>query len=258
MSRAEFIELLARAVAEGWISEEEAAALLRQFDEDPVLVGRLPLVATDAIDGYDMDRAQIYLAKAMLLVFDVPKVQQVEVLQDWFMAEARALAPLAATDVAGWQTQMRELVRAHMIQQTQMGLGRAISPSEGAALFETINGQLAFLSRFAEELTIKLLLEQPMSQQQVAARSDLYAGAGRAAWYQAQDTDLPDGWIVDYESVDDKGTCSRCLAAQQAGPYLPGEGAQPGDVCLGRGQCRCKRVPRYDPETAARLRGQQE
>lgn len=255
MTRDEFIELLARTVAEGWLSEDQATTLLQQFDADELIVGYLPLGLNRAINDFDMDRAQLYVAKAGVLLLGATKAQQVELLQDWFIVEARTLAPLATTNVAGWQVGMRELIRAYLIQQTQMGLGRAIGPGEAEALFQTINEQLAYLSRFADEVAIRQLLEDALSELQIGARSELYGGMGRALWYQAEEATIADGWVVDYVSQDDKGVCDACVAADQASPYLPGSGPYPGSICFGKSRCRCRRVARYAPEAAARLRG---
>ena len=95
----------------------------------------------------------------------------------------------------------------------------------------------------------------PLSEAYIANRADQYAGEGWAAWFEASERELTgqDGFVVDYIARDDGATCSPCRFAMQDGPYLPGTGPYPGQVCLGAGNCRCERRPRFAPEEWARL-----
>lgn len=84
-----------------------------------------------------------------------------------------------------------------------------------------------------------------VSRRAVSARAGHYGGPQRAEWYRGDERNAPVGVVVDYISMDDDGTCGPCLDAEEEGPYLPGRGPFPGQVCLGLDHCRCERVARF-------------
>ena len=87
----------------------------------------------------------------------------------------------------------------------------------------------------------------------LAERAAQYGGIGRAIYFMSYEAlGLPrqgdgsaPGVVIRYVAIDDAGTCSPCHNAQ--GYYLPGQGPYPGQICLGRHHCRCRRETLYDP-----------
>lgn len=127
-------------------------------------------------------------------------------------------------------------------------------PRLAERLIDAAQEQAGFLARFADEVAVSALLGRPLSPEAVAARSALYGGAGRAEFYRGKEIGQTGGWVIEYHARDDRHTCTPCLEAEEASPFLPGEGVFPGAVCRGRGRCRCRRVPRFDPITYDRLK----
>jgi len=97
---------------------------------------------------------------------------------------------------------------------------------------------------------------RPMTEDEIAARARQYKGSSYEQYWRKSEEQVDDeAAVMDYIAVDDGATCSPCSEAEDNGPYLPGQGVFPGQVCLGHGHCRCVRVRRTDPETAEQLRG---
>jgi len=61
--------------------------------------------------------------------------------------------------------------------------------------------------------------------------------------------------VAFYRARDTPATCSRCLAAERAGPYLVSACPWPGGVCLGGDHCQCEIEIRDDAVEYARLTG---
>ena len=150
--------------------------------------------------------------------------------------------------IKSWHAFLRGDIANYIKRQTFAGSGRP-KQADQAALRE----QDDYLYYFAGERAVRRLTERPMGDAEVTARALLYGGAAWAAWHVANEGESGDGYVCDYIARDDRGTCSSCSEAARRGPYLPGKGPYPGDVCRGRGYCRCTRVLRYDPEAARRL-----
>jgi hypothetical protein len=176
-------------------------------------------------------------------------------LQDFFSNEVRAHA--AALERSGnlkaWRASMSEIIAANIVQQKTVAVGRALLPSETLDLLEPINFELTHAEEFAEEIEARAETSRPMSSSYIGARSELYSGSGRAVWFRADEKGRARGVVFYYVAVDDAGTCEPCLDAEAGSPYLPGEGAFPGEVCKGRGRCRCLRIPRDAPREFERL-----
>lgn len=241
MNREDFISLLVRAVKDSTITEAEARDLLRQFDAGEIEVDA-PLDPSEAIipvTDEDVERAiAALLTLGTLRYLHLRRARIREVLQDRFTEKAKGMAKAKAAGklaTSVWQAGMGAEIRSNIIQQVAVGSGR-IPPAN--ALTEAVNVQDAYLSRWADELTIKTLTGNPASELGMMARAALYAGAGRAEGYKAEAELYPEGGAVTYTAVDDEGTCQPCLEAE--GTYdLRDPFPTPGDVCNGFGNCRC-------------------
>src|SRR5690606_361862 len=115
---------------------------------------------------------------------------------------------------------------------------------------------------FADEVAARRMLEMEglgtaMTEKQVAARARMYRGPARALFYEVGETreaeERGEGWVAEYEAVDDRGTCDPCTQAELNGPYLLARGPFPGSVCRGGGLCRCTREIVYGPAAYERL-----
>lgn len=182
-------------------------------------------------------------------------------LQDFFHSEARRFAAeLEATrNLRAWRASMFGGLAGYMVAQKAAALGRPLLPSEALDIFEAMNFELRKARNFAEEIRRRNFggsagsTARPLSTRAIGARSELYAGSGRAVWFRADEVGRARGVVFYYEAVDDAGTCEPCLDAEAGSPYLPGEGVFPGEVCKGRGRCRCLRIPRDAPREFERL-----
>jgi hypothetical protein len=249
--REEFIELLTRLVMDGFITLQEAESLIDEFDRGGTLPEgwALPLPLDEAVP--DEEGLREAMNEALLFFADVLS-DAVDEIQDEFMRDVERLADdlrRGAITLKTWHEQMRDLIVDYLARAAQVGAQRAIVGDDEDELLEIFALQLAFLSRFADQAASGRL-----SDAQIRERAKLYAGEGRALFYeQAGRTAALYGWVEDYIAVDDRNTCGPCARAEAQGPYLPGQGPMPGRVCLGRGYCRCRRALRYDVQAYLRL-----
>lgn len=289
MSRDEFLGLIDRALADDLISRSEYSDLLDAYD-----AGELP-IDPPAIPAEEIRRpsAAAYIGIALWIYAMMHPGQQppadrplaastsaalqstaragrlalAERLQDRMVqASTQAARRLAAGQITlqEWQRTMGTLIDRHVTAQTMAGSRSAQLTAEQIARIEQIILQeRAYLSRFADTIAIRSAAGRPLSIGQIASRARSYAGTGRGEYYRAEETaaaeagEEGDGWVYDYVSRDDGGTCGPCIEADADGPYLSGEGPYPGQVCLGRDNCRCHRSPRYDTDAWAHLTGRE-
>lgn len=156
-----------------------------------------------------------------------------------------------------WQTAMRGAIRGDILTFAELGKGAPLDQADLRRLQPAIQRQMAHLQRFAEEIAAKREAGNPMSEDQVRARLRMYSGDALSEYYRAAEAGLDDGFVVRYDAIDDNRTCMPCIEAEEGSPYLPGRGPFPGaDTCLGRGHCRCTRIPEFSPQEAERLRSQ--
>lgn len=175
-----------------------------------------------------------------------------DALQDVFEQYVRRLAKLAKAGLDNkWIPRAEQAVRNQMIAQRSFALRRTLMPSELMELAPKLDFQISRLIALEEQVRATPLNDR--SEAAIGARLSLYSGSGRAEWFRGHEEDTGEGDVVDYVSLDDNSTCYPCLLAEENGPYLPGVGPFPGEVCLGRGRCRCKRVVRHDPRAAKAL-----
>lgn len=176
-------------------------------------------------------------------------------IQDFFSNEVRSHAARLEADgnLSAWRASMFASIAATILRQKTAALRRPLLPSDVLDTLDAMNFELRKASEFAEEIEARAETARPMSSRYVGARSELYSGSGRAVWFKADEKGKAKGVVFYYEAVDDAGTCEPCLDAENASPYLPGEGPFPGEVCDGRGRCRCIRIPRDAPREFERL-----
>lgn len=276
------IALLAQLVADGQITEEQAAGVLLTWREIADLDTILPLPLAEAIQEEPTDDAAILAIllavlgaraagarrSADILARLAPQYRRpvVDMIQDYHAAAAAELAE-ELTDgrisLSQWQRRIRTLNQQTTRTLAQMGAGLRVGQLE-----ERIAGaqltQAAYLQRFAEQIAAGQIAARfpqlfpagpaALTLAQIAQRAAMYSGAGRAIYFEGADLEAErPGWVVRYEARDDDHTCSPCRDAE--GYYFPGDGPYPGEVCLGGGACRCVRISEYDPERYAQLAG---
>jgi len=252
--RQQVIALLARAVADGILSEAQAGEILAAYNAGAVAAS-LPIPPEQA--GGDWTEEAIAGAIMLLLLLwqqsgtAIPatfaaRAAAAAQLSGGFQAEAARLSHRlhrGEIALAQWQAEAQGLIQRNLIQQSRLGAG--VRSRGGLQPLQAIyREQAAYLSRFADEIAARGMAGLPMSEAQIAQRLGMYAGRGYGQFfreYEASSGSGGAGWVYRYEARDDSRTCYRCLEAE--GYYLAGEGPYPGEVCLGRGHCRCRRVP---------------
>ena len=253
MTRAEFVAYLGRLVMDDEIDEDEAADLLRDFD-----AGRLKVDPPVPPERMNVETDAAMLALALWAAREAGPGDTAKTrLRDDYDAEARRLAEAQGKgkmSVADWQGMLWAAVTMHTLAQAMSGAGGPLSGATLAAIRQELATQGGYLSRFADVVARGVMIGAALSVAQIAARSVQYGAAGWA-WHFKAKPDPGRGWIEHYVSKDDPATCTPCLEAEEGGPYLPGEGPMPGDVCEGGGNCRCERVPDYDMAAWKELTG---
>ena len=257
--RDRLLDLLARLMADGLLTSDEADTLIRQYDAGELTlrdVG-LPLSPEEGVGGL----TEAAIAAGLASVGETSRVIQRERaagdFRDRYVTAAQALALRYAgpdASISEWQAAFKALVDEAMVTSALLGLGAVDPPAD---LLRWLNEesmlQAAYLSRFADTVALRRVQANPMSAEGMAARAALYGGAAWAVYWLAQSFDQRrgEGWVVRYVARDDGSTCSRCSAA--VGWYRPENAPLPGKVCLGGGRCRCRWEWRYDPDLYARL-----
>lgn len=273
---AELSELLGRMVAAGEITEEQALALLLAVGDGDIsdeLIPLPPYLRTFEHQEEEENVRRILLALlaggivAALAEASRRRMAVSDRLMDWFGGEAETLAQAAGQgkiSLSEFQRRAGELMRQHDLAQAYVGSRRygQLRPAIDAAL----ERQSVYLQRFVDQMALRRLdntfggplgLGADYTPEYLAQRLNQYAGHGRRLFFEALEQygdENGRGWVVYYVAVDDNGTCRPCHNAQ--GVYLPGTGPYPGEVCLGGGNCRCRRVPEWAPEIYRRLAGE--
>lgn len=248
-ARERLIQLLTALVMDGFITENQAGDIVDAFDRGEGLPEGWALPAS-LVEIIPADLRDL-VDDALLFYANIVAVSPDDV-ENEFIRQATSLARQLANggvELEGWQQAMTALVIEYLAQQAQTGAQRAITGDDLENLMGVVLVQLVYLSRFGDAIA-----SGRQSPAQVESRVQLYAGEGRALWYEQNGiTNQGYGWVEDYIAVDDKYTCGPCAAAEAQGPYLPGVGPMPGRVCRGRGYCRCTRQGRYDPAAYLRI-----
>lgn len=199
---------------------------------------------------------------AALKIAELLKVH--ERLQDNFERRNHRMAVglFFGNSVETWQRSFWDSVVFLLLAQAVLGAGGIPGTLQKARLEAKLRREAAFLRRFALAVMLGMAgangPRTPSDSDRVSNRSNLYSGVPRGEFYTAMEERLASltneevGWLVEYIPKDDDSTCEPCHAA--AGYYLPNQGPKPGEVCQGRGRCRCRRVPRFLPEIFAKLR----
>lgn len=149
------------------------------------------------------------------------------------LAKAVSIGDIA---VGVFQAEMQRRIAAHLTQQVLLGTGGRVTPQQIAEIDKTAQREFAYLSRFGDSVAGGMATGKPLSEAQIANRAQDYSASGRAAFSKAGED--PEK-MYRYVSLDDKGTCGPCLDAE--GIYSGQGGPLPGEVCEGRGRCRCVR-----------------
>lgn len=273
MTRADFAALLDRAIADGLITVAEAEELILLYDAGAIDPAD---VIPPGEAGGQFDEEEIALAVGLLLAYlSIPgarsarvatfarRLATVDALADAWQAEAGAVSRrYAAGEITlrQWQAEAATQIRRQILAQWLAGSGaEGVIPSGiNVRLLGVTRLEEAHLGRFADEIALRIVQGRPMSEAQIAARLRLYGGPARGQFFRGLEDDAAaqrSGWgyVYLYESVDDPNTCDECLAAE--GYYLAGNGPYPGEICRGRGHCRCRRVPVYAPDIYLNLGG---
>lgn len=257
MTRKEFVATLDLLVRRGDITPEEKIKLISMFDAGQLAPDGLWLQAGRATSAKEEDRSHALLLAALILDKiqrqSLPSEALIDALQD--MASLQ-IKDLMATSMPAqeWHDRMAKILIATTLASAAAADIENYGRSGQGQLEEAITEQLRWLYLFAASKAVRAALGRPWSQAYLAARAIRYLGEARAQFYQAFERSLEgDGYVVDYVAVDDPATCTPCQEAEAGGPYLPGDGPWPGQICEGGGFCRCRRVQRFDPATAAEL-----
>ena len=248
MDRKEFIRRLTLAEAEGIITPEESEDLLRRFDAGEITADMLPSSLGDLLDLVAL--LGVLNIAASLLSLDF--LSRIGVIGERIRLWESSLPP-AGGGIRQWTRRMGEAVRQNLLELAELGAGRALTSAELRRLREALLTEYAHLDRFADQIAFRALLGRPMSKRQIRDRMRQYAGSGIGFFYTFLEEQLGDGYVIDYVSNDDGGTCTPCLTADLNSPYLPTQGPMPGVVCVAHGKCRCERTPRFDPIAAQAL-----
>lgn len=288
MDREELLNILAGLVKRNKITEREAAEILIKFDEGTLEPGDLPLSDPDALIPLTVAIMLAALSRRYILIMILPiegRLKQRNPIVEEYYREAARIAKLYHLSPKRFHREAMSAVQSALSRLVGVGAGVSLSSEETARILsmrqaqrldqiekimrrqERITNELidrlnqdlltqsAYLKRFASEMSARKLSGRPMSEDQVRRRLESYAGFAGHHFHRMLERGIEEGWVVDYVSMDDPFVCSPCLAAERAGPYLPGRGIFPMQVCLGMDRCRCERIPRYDPGTYEELIG---
>jgi len=280
-------DLLARLVADGDITEKQAADIIAYWRDRPAaeLAALLPLPLAEGVGARrassDDDQLVFFLIAVAGVGPNARAAQRragADRVQDAHAALSESLAnelTAGRLPVARWQAAQRAL-NAHTLSVMAATGSPRMTADLQQRIAATEQEQAAYLQRFADQLAARKLAEAlpedddqregllralvAMGAAYIARRAASYSGAARGVFFRALESgDVGpmgggrSGWVIAYRVNHDESLCSACLDAE--GYYLPGDGPMPGEVCLGGGQCRCWREDVYDPVLWAQLAG---
>lgn len=279
MSFDDYLNLLDRLIEDGAITLAEAEVLALQYDEFDNIE---PVLAPEDIQPWTENLNPIALAIIASTLFIILRKHTSRAsagstvaslsyqrrtalfgsIQDSFKLESGKLARDLANGVltpAQWQTAMNTSILSHFRSAAYAAYGTvSLTPAQEAAFLQAVRVQQAYLTRFADQYVLSQVRGAPWTEAYITNRAAMYGGAVRAFSTMALETGwgYGAGWVIQYSAQDDNRTCSECISAMQQGPYLPGRGPMPGDICLGKHYCRCTRYPVYDLSEYERLVGE--
>lgn len=251
MTRVELSSILADLISRGAITADEAAEVLREYDDGALTDVLLPATQPQADNRW-------VLALTLLLFLLNGSLRQSArgrlLLRQQFENRTSQLAAqlVAGGTVTAWQNGMSSSIDLYARQMAIAGAGKLPSAATQRAVDERLSGQGAFLAGFAVALLVGRLANRMMSEAAISARSKLYGGTGWGAYYQGQGYGAIAGYVDKWITRDDKIVCSKCRPRHNQ-YYLPGVGIMPGWDCLGT--CRCQRVREFNPQAYAALGG---
>lgn len=272
----DYLDLLDRLVADGILTFAEAEILAASFDEfdeiDDVIKPEDMPGWTDTLDPIVMAILAATLfsilrrnvsrnstAQTMTVLSYQQRTTLFGTIQDSYQQESASLARDLANGVLSpeqWQEAMNTSILSHFRSAAYAAYGTVnLTPAQEASFQQAVRVQQAYLTRFADQYVLAQVRGTPWSEAYIANRAAMYSGAMRAFAFRGAESSagFEDGWVHYYIAVDDENTCDPCIQAMQQGPYLPGAGPYPGEVCEGRHRCRCNRYPVYDPDAYAIL-----
>jgi hypothetical protein len=269
VSRQQLIALLANLVFKGHLTPTEARLIVAAYDR-----GDLPEIEKlVALDQEQTDeRWKLALLAVLLLVggsiarplTTSERLRARRLLPLRFEESTATLAAQVANggiSLARWQPALYAAQAGYAMQMTTGGYGAMPPLGLRDVVDAGIKAQIPFIERFGLQILAQRLIGARMSAAVIAGRSALYGGLGWGSWFKGNEervlrpqapgivprrADASTGWVVYYRARDDNRTCGPCHEAAAKGPYLPLEGPFPGDVCKGRGRCRCTRETVYD------------
>lgn len=255
MTREELIERLDLAVQAGTITLEEAREILALYDAGGIDPDELPLPVADG--GNHLQQALIGLIPLAFFGYSYPARVSLKLRMlhgyDSSVANVALLLAERVPRIRQWHDTAGTMVRDLTHRLAELGAGRRLLDVEARAVRTALVGELAYLQRFADEISFRHLVGRPLSAARITDRLRQYGGTALGLFYRFAESNLQTGYIVRYIPVDDGGTCTPCHMSGLQGPYLPGRGPMPGEVCLARGKCRCHRQPEYNPREFQRL-----
>ncbi len=150
------------------------------------------------------------------------------------------------------QRYFKREVRIYMLQMAIAGKGSPLTPSELRRLEKKIMKQEQYLQKFCDKISVNRMKKTPLSVNAIRSQAELYAGQGRAEFFRfAGKTDATGNTVEKYVAV--AGACRNCQP-HNGKYFLPGSGPMPGEICLGKGRCRCRRVQEDNARIAKRLK----
>jgi len=259
MNREELVERLEMLVRVRIISIIEAQAIVELFDNGDITDEELPLPYGDVGEFtklLDFIGQRLFSFALLGRSFRSRIETSFDFIERHNSRAGEIVSRLTRQDrgVRNWHRNMSETISVHLVEMATFGNGRILGRAQLTSLEPVMLEQASFLARFADELAFRRLIGRPMSQGRILDRSRQYASRGIEQFYRFMEGSYIRGVVVDYIPVDDGGTCFPCHSSGLEGPYLPGQGPFPGLICVAKGKCRCRRVPRFDIATWRALR----
>lgn len=292
MTRDDVLDLLAALVAADRLAESEARAILRAWETDAITDDDLPASPDDealariilpllALGLESIATRFVQLRAALRVLAGGTSLEERDATARAILdasgdaGDARTRRLFTARDgapdrppvlgsVRRWHDEARTAVADDLAALARLGFVN-VPGDETTILARAVVQQGDHLDRFAVRITLGRVGPangglRALTEAETAARLRSYAGVPFATFYRGAmrpaslGGELGPGWVLDYISLDDGGTCVPCLRAERSGPYVPGTPhPMPGGVCLGRGHCRCKLAPRFSPTDYDRL-----
>jgi hypothetical protein len=160
MDRQVFLDYLERAVIEHFLTEQQAAQLLRRFDDGDLNEEDYPAPLNEVIQESSHDHMlSIWLTIASLAaMLGIARAGKRDEIQDQYQARMRGLAVQMTRGelrIADWSTRSAVTTQDYMLKMAMLGRRGPLDPQALDRVSQAVKEEQAYISRFMDDVAAR-------------------------------------------------------------------------------------------------------